>query len=318
MNLLALPAAALSAVGRHGTLFVAASIFVGLFVPGAAALAKPWLGETILVMLTLGFLRVDPVELRAHWTNPKLILAATAWTMLVAPAILGLVFLFSGLKQSDPGLYFILVLQMCAPGLTSSAALAALLGLDVALTLATLVIATAIVPLTASFFTYVFIGAVVITPVKLGVHLFLIIAGCAVAAVVIRRIAGTPWLERQREGLDGLSVLAMFMFAVAAMDSVRDNFVADPWLIVRLTILTFALALGTMAITALVFWRAGRWRAFSIGLNAGNRNLGLILTATGFAIPEIAWIYFGLAQFPIYLLPHLLKPLAKRLEQAKR
>ena len=46
---------------------------------------------------------------------------------------------------------------------------------------------------------------------------------------------------------------------------------------------------------------------------AGNRNIGLMLTATGFAVPDMAWLYFALAQFPIYLLPHLLKPLAKRL-----
>ncbi len=52
---------------------------------------------------------------------------------------------------------------------------------------------------------------------------------------------------------------------------------------------------------------------FAIGLIAGNRNIGLMLAATGFAVPDLAWLYFALAQFPIYLLPHLLKPLARRL-----
>jgi len=51
----------------------------------------------------------------------------------------------------------------------------------------------------------------------------------------------------------------------------------------------------------------------AIGLIAGNRNVGLMLAAAGFAVPDLAWLYFALAQFPIYLLPHLLKPLAKRL-----
>ena len=37
MNLLALPAAALAYAGRKGTLVVAASLFVGLAVPGLAA-----------------------------------------------------------------------------------------------------------------------------------------------------------------------------------------------------------------------------------------------------------------------------------------
>jgi len=77
--------------------------------------------------------------------------------------------------------------------------------------------------------------------------------------------------------------------------------------------LAFALALAMIALTALVFLRAGPARALAIGLIAGNRNMGLMLAATGFAIPDLAWLYFALVQFPIYLLPHLLKPLARRL-----
>jgi BASS family bile acid:Na+ symporter len=38
-----------------------------------------------------------------------------------------------------------------------------------------------------------------------------------------------------------------------------------------------------------------------------------MLAATGFLVPDIAWLYFAVAQFPIYLLPHLLKPFVRRL-----
>ena len=41
----------------------------------------------------------------------------------------------------------------------------------------------------------------------------------------------------------------------------------------------------------------------------------VMLAATGFAVPDVSWLYFALAQFPIYLLPHLLRPLARRLQQ---
>ena len=105
----------------------------------------------------------------------------------------------------------------------------------------------------------------------------------------------------------------MFLFAVAAMDGVTDHFRADPLLVIKLTGLAFLLSLGSIAITALIFLRAGRARALAIGIIAGNRNIGLMMAATGFGVPDLAWLYFGLAQFPIYLLPHLLKPLATRL-----
>jgi hypothetical protein len=313
MNWLEAPAAALAWVGRKGTLVVAASLFVGLAVPGLAALCRPFLGEAIVLMLSLAFLRVDPADLRRHFTQPGLIAAASLWTMLVAPAVLGVIFLASGLDRQMPGLYFMLVLQMSAPGLTSSPALAALMGLDVALTLASLVVCTAITPLTASLFSHYFLGSALASPFTFGLKLFAIIAGSALAATVIRRIAGRTWVEAQRERIDGLSVLAMFMFAVAAMDGVADHFRSDPLLVIKLTGLAFALALGMIAVTALIFLRAGRARALAIGLIAGNRNIGLMMAATGFLVPDIAWLYFGLAQFPIYLLPHLLKPLARRL-----
>lgn len=312
MKLAGALAAALTFVGRHGTLVAAASIFVGLAVPGLAAAFKPYLGEAIIAMLTLAFLRVDPTELRHHFTRPGLIAAATLWAMLIAPAALGIVFLAFGLDQRMPGLYFMLVLQMSAPGLMSSPALAALLGLDVALTLASLIVSTAITPLTASLFTHIYLGTALASPLGFGLKLFLIIAGCALAGAVIRRVTGRNFIEAQRERIDGLSVLAMFMFAVAAMDGVTEHFRANPLLVIALTALAFVLALAMMAITAMVFLRAGRARAFAIGLIAGNRNIGLMLAATGFVVPDIAWLYFALAQFPIYLLPHLLKPLAKQ------
>jgi len=137
MQFFRLPAALLSLAGRHGTLLAAASIFIGLAVPPLSAAIKPWLGEAIIVMLTLAFLRVDPVELRRHITRPGLVAASAVWVMIVTPVVLCTLFLSLGIKQSLPGLYFMLVLQMSAPGLMSSPALAALLGLDVALTLAT-------------------------------------------------------------------------------------------------------------------------------------------------------------------------------------
>ncbi|MGH6665932.1 MAG: Na+-dependent transporter, partial [Pseudolabrys sp.] len=294
-----------------------ASLFVGLAVPGLAALCRPFLGEVIVILLSLAFLRVDPAELRHHFTQPGLIAAATLWVMLLSPALLGLLFLACGLDRQMPGLFFMLVLQMSAPGLMSSPALAALMGLDAALTLASLMICTAVTPVTASLFSHFFLGNALASPFGLGLKLFSIIAGSALAAAIIRRIAGRAWVEAQRERIDGLSVLAMFMFAVAAMDGVTAHFLEKPLLVAELTALAFALALGMIAVTTLIFLRAGRARALAIGLIAGNRNVGLMMAATGFMVPDIAWLYFGLAQFPIYLLPQLLKPLARRLQQGQ-
>jgi BASS family bile acid:Na+ symporter len=311
MNVLAAVAAALSLIGRNGTLLAALSIFIGLAVPQLAALLKPVLGGTIIGMLMLAFLRVDPAALRRYFTRPGLIAASTAWMMLVVPGLMGFAISHTGVAEAAPGLYFMLVLQLAGPGLMSAPAVAALLGLDVALTLAGLIISVALAPLSASLFTHVFLGTALASPVGLGLRLALIIGGAALGAGLIRRIAGGAFIEAQARRIDGLSVLMFMTFAIAAMDSVSAHMLSEPMLVAKLTLLAFALSLATTAVTTLVFWRAGRGRAFAIGILTGNRNIGLMLTATGFAVSDVGWLYFAVAQFPIYLLPHLMRPLAR-------
>lgn len=313
MPWLKLVAGALGWVGRHGTLIVAGSLFIGLAIPPLAAFLKPYLGPVIVVLLTLAFLRVEPAELRRHWSEPRLIALTSLWVMLVPPLALGGLFAALGLSERAPGLYYVLVLQLSAPSVMSSPAVAGLLGLDVALTLGSLVIGMCVAPLTSALFTHLFLGSAVISPVKFGLMLVLIIGGSAAAAALVRAFSGDGFLARRREQIDGLSVLAMFMFAVAAMDGVTAHALADPLLVAGLTVLAFALSFGSLGLTALIFLWAGPARALAIGLLTASRNIGLMLTAVGFAVSDEGWLYFALAQLPIYLLPQLLKPLARRL-----
>ena len=37
----------------------------------------------------------------------------------------------------------------------------------------------------------------------------------------------------------------------------------------------------------------------------------LMLAATAGVLPDATWLYFALAQFPIYITPQLLRPLAR-------
>ena len=70
---------------------------------------------------------------------------------------------------------------------------------------------------------------------------------------------------------------------------------------------------GLFTTTAISFWWAGRDSALSLGFMVSQRNMGLMLGATGGALPDLTWVYFALAQFPIYLTPQILKPLMRRM-----
>jgi BASS family bile acid:Na+ symporter len=309
------PAAALAWIGRQGTRAVALSLFAGLALPWLAAAMKPAFTPSVFVLLCLAFLRVDPAALRRRLARPGLVLAATAWMMIATPLVCGPVLALAG---PDRGLMIALTFQVAAPPVVATAALAALMGLDAALALAVLAAGAAATPVTAAGFAALFLGAATeMSAPALGLRLFAMLGGAAVLAILIRRAKGQPWLERQSERIDGLSVVALFVFAVAVMDGVLAQAAAHPTVLIGMIALAFATSLALGVTTALVFWRAGRTVALTLALSAGLRNLGVMVAAAGGRVPELTWLYVAMAQFPVYLLPHLLKPLLARHGEAQ-
>jgi hypothetical protein len=82
-------AAALSWLGRQGTRAVAALIVIGIAVPPIGAMVKPFVTEAVFVLLCIAFLRVEATAFRSYLSRPAIVLAATAWTSLVIPALFG-------------------------------------------------------------------------------------------------------------------------------------------------------------------------------------------------------------------------------------
>src|SRR5687767_12031907 len=131
-------AEALAWLGRRGTTAVAISILLGILLPPLGALVRPFFAETVFLLLCLAFLRVDPGALRLELARPRLLIAAAAWTMLVMPVLTGLTLSVSDLAAHSPGLLLALMLNVVAPPIFASPALAALMGLNAATTLALL------------------------------------------------------------------------------------------------------------------------------------------------------------------------------------
>jgi BASS family bile acid:Na+ symporter len=304
---------ALAWLGRQGTRAIALSILVGLALPPLAALFKPLVAPSIFYLLVLAFLRVDPVALKSEFARPRVVVLATLWIMVATPLVLGAAYALLGGGEIWRALSVALILQAAAPPIISAPAVVALLGLDAALALATLIATTAITPLTAPFFAALFLGsALPLDPGALALRLCLFLAGAFLVAFAIRWFLGRDRVLAAREHIDGLSVIGLFVFAVALMESVAARIFSDPVLVFGLLVLSFGLTFGLMALTALVFRPAGLERALALGWESGNRNMGLMLAATG-GVSDLVWLYFALAQFPIYLGPQLLSPLVHRI-----
>jgi len=314
MAILRAAAAALAWLGRQGTRAIAAVVLIGIAVPPLGAVLRPFVTPAIFVLLAIAFMRVDTAALRSYVRRPTLVLAATAWTMLAIPLLSGAACLALRLDARAPELLLALMLQALAPPMMAAPAFAALMGFDATLVLATLVTSTALTPVTAPLFAYGLIGpTLALSPTLLGLKLFAILAGSALAAAIGRRFLGPAAIARRKDEIDGINIVVVFVFVAAVMEHAAANFIDAPMATIGLSALAFAVSIAVLAVTAAVFTWAGAERAFVLGLMASQRNMGLMLAATGGALPDFVWLYFALCQFPIYLFPQLLKPLARRL-----
>jgi BASS family bile acid:Na+ symporter len=254
--------------------------------------------------------RLDTGALRGYVGRPGLVLAATGWTMVAVPALFGIATLAVGLEARSPDLLLALMLQAVASPMMAAPAFAAAMGLDATLVLVALVASTALTPLTAPLFVHAVVGSrLSFSPPALGLKLFGILAGSALLAGGVRRLAGRAAIERRRDEIGGLNILVLFVFVGAVMEQVAARILASPLRFLGLCALAATLFAAVFAATALLFARAGRERAVGLAFMAAQRNMGLMLAATGGALPELVWLYFAVSQFPIYLSPHLLKNL---------
>jgi hypothetical protein len=315
MGMIALAANALAWLGRQGTRAVAATIFLSIAIPQLSDLLRPAVGPSIFVLLVLAFLRVEPSAFRGQFQGKslRLLLAAIMFIMVATPLVLGALYSNLGESKLWRELSFALILQSAAPPIMSAPAFAALLALEVPLALAVLVAAILVTPVGAPFFAAFYAGdALPIDATALAFRLAFLLGGSFVVARIIRHFTGDERVRAWRDHIDGLNVIALFIFAAAIMGVVTYTLLSDPLLVLALLALSFAIAFGLGGVTAGALWAAGRERALTVGVSAGMRNMGLMLAAAS-GVSDTVWLYFAVAQFPIYLAPWLLQAIVQRI-----
>jgi predicted Na+-dependent transporter len=301
-------------LGRQGTKVAAASILLGLAVPPLAAALKPIFAAAIFLLLVFAFLRVDPAELRARFKAPLLVAIACLGIVVMTPILFGFVLPYMSIDSLGPGVALGMMMYLAAPPIMASTAFAALLRLDTALTLAVLIVCTAATPLLAPLIVSYFAGgALNLDVAQLVLRLLAILGGAFVTAQFIRWWLGNEKIAVNKGSIDGINALLLFLFGVTAMDGVTARAIKEPLLIASLTTIVFAVAIGIYLLTTLIFWREGLKKSLALGFSSAHRNMGVMIAAAGSGLPELTWIYFAVAQFPIYLLPTLAAPVVHRL-----
>ncbi|MBG6206085.1 BASS family bile acid:Na+ symporter [Labrenzia sp. EL_126] len=304
--------AGLAFTGRHGTAALAVTVFVGMALPALSAYLRPYLAVAVFLLLTLAFLRVDQVAIRSRLKRPTILIAALLWMMLGAPLLTYLLIKHTGLSALGPDVALALYISTAAPPVMAAPAFIYLLGLDGTLSLAVSVAAVIVTPLTAPFVGSLMLGqALPLSVASLAVQLSLLLAGAFIVSAIVRKLVGKDRLMRGAHHIGGLNVLLLLFFAIAAMDGVAASFASKPLYTLAITALTFCLALVQIGLSLVLFAPATREDAYAIAHTCGTRNMGLMVAAFGGTLPEFTWLWFAVGQFPIYLLPMILKPFVR-------
>jgi len=310
----------LAAIGRRGTEGFALAILVGLALPQFAAEARPLLPVTIFCFMVVVFLRADLAVIGRLVRRPAPLLTAMGW-QLVVPVLLVLsaVQLMGGRGAIDPGLLLALAILGAAPPIMSSPAVAILYGFEPSLVIASVLGLTVLSPLIAPLLVDFLAGqAVPLDASVLMQRLVIFVGGGMATGLVLRRLLGPARVAAMKAEFDGFGVVMYAVFAVAAMDGVTAAALARPWLVAGFVALAFALAVLGLGLAAFSLRNLDEPDRFIVGYGTCQRNMGLLVAALGAGVPETTYLFFALAQFPIYLMPWILKPLARRVAARTR
>lgn len=302
----------LAIVGTQGARGMSIALCFGVFFPvicpGSGEALRPALPVLIAIFLINAFARLDLSNARRVLSRPLPLLSATCWSMFVIPVLFWAIFNAIGRNALDPGLVLALSLQAGAAPIMSTPAVALVLGMDVTFPVLVLLATMFIQPITAPFLaTWVAGAAVPINGFLLGRNLFFMIGGSALAAFGLRLWLGQMRIEAYRDEFGGINLLAFALFGLVMFDGVVVRTFSEPLLLFGLSALACVISLGSLVISMIVLRAAGEDEAFVTGFATGHRNVGTMAAAQyGSSLPEITWLYFALAQLPIYLTPQLI------------
>lgn len=300
----------LALLARRATVILPFSVAIGLVFPGLAALLRPTVTPLVLLILIVAMVRTDWPALRHLAARPVRVAFVMALVMVGIGLIVAPLARHIGI---EPGLALAISVMCFCPPITSAPAFAPLLGLNQALCLVIAVAGLLVVPLTLPPLALLLLNL----KLEIGVGEMMArlagLIGLALAIAMTLRWALRTRLQRLAPSIDGFGVLLLIVFAVAIFEGVTAQILANPWRVLGFVAASFGAHLAYQAIAiALSSW-LGKRDALTAGFLGGTRNVGLLLAVLPASTDPALFLFIATAQFPIYIMPTLLKPVYARL-----
>jgi len=302
-------------LGRFAPQAMALGVFIGLLAPWLTDLLRPLLSPAVWLLLVLSLLRVDVDAVIARLKRPMLPMSVTLWMLIASPIIMAGILTFFDFR---PGIEAGMILAAASSALFSTPVLGVMFGLNGALLLVILVAGTLLVPITlpmAALFLLGFdMGA---NPFELLVRMSALVTSAVVTVFVLKHMVGKATLAKHAYVMDGWAVVLLIIFAIAIMQGLTARIIDAPLDTLVVTGLSFATYGGLMILSALCFLivapKIGRQGLVSVGFISGTRNLAIILAVLPPNVDPDILLFFAVGQFPIYIMPLILRPAIHRL-----
>jgi BASS family bile acid:Na+ symporter len=301
-------------VGRHATKFLFGGVLVGLALPPLAALLRPGLVVFLLLPLTMALMRLDWSAFHAYARRPLLVLPMVVFLLLACPLLVFATLEPLGLPRP---LMEAIVLMAAAPPITGTVAISLILGLDAALAVIVMVIATALVPFTLPPLALMLLNIEIQMSLAEFMGRLALMVGVAFGgALLVRWRISNETLRANSRLIDGCSVMALVLFAIAIMDGVAAKLMAQPGYVILATVSAFIANLLLQALGYVVgrhIFRLGQPAALTLGILTGNCNMGLVMVSLADRAVFDMVVFFAMGQLPMYMLPGLLQPIYRKL-----
>lgn len=302
-------------LGRFAPQAMALGVFIGLLAPWLTDLLRPLLSTAVWLLLVLSLLRVDVDAVITRLKRPMLPISVTLWMLIASPIIVaGILTLF----DFRPGVEAGMILSAASSALFSTPVLGVMFGLNGALLLVVLVAGTLLVPITLPMIALFLLGFDMgADPFDLLVRMSALVTSAVIAAFVLKHMIGKEALAKYSYVMDGWAVVLLIIFAIAIMQGLTARIIDAPLDTLVVTGLSFATYGGLMVLSALCFLvvapKIGRQGLVSVSFISGTRNLAIILAVLPPNVDPDILLFFAVGQFPIYIMPLVLRPVIHRL-----
>ncbi|BBP70868.1 hypothetical protein PHLH6_28720 [Pseudomonas sp. Seg1] len=294
----------LAEITRRGPTVLASGCAIGLAIPYLADLARPLLPVMVFIFVLGTLLRINNAEVIKAAKNLKISLIFPALMVVACPYVFGMAALYLSGNQE---LSLAIAIAVAAPPASGNAAVARMLGLDPSMSLVTALCSMAIIPITAPLILHLFADglSLSIDPADLAIRLAILIGGAEGVAILIRRFSH-GFVAHHGLAIDGVVVMALFLFAIGTMAGMQQIILNEPSLALSMIALAYGvnfamqLLLGSLYPGTLI-------AKFTMGLNGGNRNVGLLWSALGVSLSPTMALYFACCQLPIHTMPKILQ-----------